>query len=144
MTTHSTINLTTFRGLFPELSINSDMQVNAVFSVAENYISADDVWNGFNGAALDYALQLMTAHLLKVGNAASSGNTQGVVVSSSVADVSVSLMPPPVKSGWQFWLSSTSYGLQLWALLSVRAAGGWTVGGSPESAAFRKAGGFFG
>ena len=143
MTTHSSIDLATFKAMFPEFAATADLVITAYFSAAGNYIGTDDVWDGLKDASLDFALQLMTAHLMKVGLSAGSGGQEGVVTSSSVGDVSVSLLTPPVKDGWQFWLSSTPYGMQLWALLSVRAAGGWTIGGGPETSSFRKAGGFW-
>jgi hypothetical protein len=143
MSTHTAIDLVAFRAMFTEFVPTPDLVINAYFGAAGNYIGTDDVWDGLKDASLDYALQLMTAHLIKIGLEAGSDTSSGVVVSSGVADVSVSLMPPPAKDGWQFWLSSTPYGLQLWALLSVRAAGGWIIGGSPETRSFRKAGGCF-
>lgn len=63
------------------------------------------------------------------------------MTSASEGSVSVGMMAPPAKNGWQFWLSSTPYGVQLGALLGVASAGGVFIGGSEERAAFRKAGG---
>ena len=58
--------------------------------------------------------------------------------------VTVTNMPPPVKNGWQFWLATTPYGMQLWALLKRMAGAGLYIGGLPERRAFRKVFGTFG
>lgn len=95
------------------------------------------------GAALQSALNYMTAHLLALNDMIARGQTFAIVTGSTVDKVSVTREPPPAKSGWQWWLALTPYGLQLWALLSVKSAGGFYVGGRPEQAAFRKVGGRF-
>lgn len=110
---------------------------------AENYISPKP------GKRLDagsrvWALGLMTAHLLLLGQAAASGGTSGLIASASVDKVSVSLTPAPVKNHFQYWLAQTPRGAELLAYLKSKAAGGLYVGSKPpERAAFRKAGGVF-
>lgn len=85
----------------------------------------------------------MTAHLTQLSTMAAAGQATGVGQSATVGAVSVSMVPPPIKSGFQYWLASTPYGMQLWALLNVKGAGGLYVGGLPEKTAFRKVGGIF-
>ena len=146
MSTH-TLNLTTFRAAFPAYSNSTsfpDAQIQAYFANATSYINANDSWcGGLSGATLDWALQLLTAHITASFVLISQGKTNIIINSSTVSKVSVSLTPPPAKTTWEWWLSSTPYGLQLLALLDVQSAGGWSVGGLPERRAFRKVGGVF-
>lgn len=132
-----------FRALFQEFAIDpSDVALGVYWGVASNYIASSDGVI-LPGDALDYALNLMTAHIAKLQAIAAAGNTPGVVSSATEGSVSVSFQPPPVKSALQFWLAQTPYGAQLWALLSVKSAGGLHIGGSLERASFRKAAGVF-
>lgn len=91
-------------------------------------------------------LYLMTAHIgasLTALAAGGSGGKAGILTSSSIDKVSVTYTLPPYKNGWQFWLSKTPYGLQLWAMLTTAAAGGFSVNRRPEARAFRKVYGSF-
>lgn len=141
MSTHA-LDIASFQALFPEFATTNPVTVALYWDMATSYITATDGVI-LSGAPLQLALNLMTAHLLKIIAAATAGQTTGVVSGATEGSVSVSLQPPPVKSGWQFWLAQTPYGIQLWALLQVRSAGGLHVGGSLERASFRKAGGVF-
>ncbi len=149
MASHATLDLAAFRAAYPAFSNAAtfpDLMVNAYYQNAGFYINQNDsLCGGLSGPIVDFALQLMTCHLLQSGVMIANGQTNVVVVGSGVADVSVSLMPPPAKTAWQFWLATTAYGLQLWSLLSVQAVGGWTVSNAayPETRAFRKAGGYY-
>ena len=97
------------------------------------------------GPQYELAHKLMTAHLVhlaSVANRGGSGSTAGgAVQSASEGSVSVSFTTPPTKTAWQFWLSSSPYGLQLWAMLTIAGSGGVYIGGLPEREAFRKVGG---
>ena len=90
------------------------------------------------------AIYLLTAHILTLDKAQASGGTTGIVQAASIDKVSVTLAAVPVKNQFQWWLSQTSYGARLLALLKSKSAGGLYVGGLPaERAGFRKAGGVF-
>lgn len=147
MTTYDTLDKTTFRAMFTQFSSETaypDTMLDTFYEVAGNYISqTDSSTGGLTGSTLSYALQLLTAHLIVGVTNAAGGDITGVVTGASVADVSTTLMPPPAKSGWQYWLLSTEYGKQIWALLSMKSIGGWSVGGSAERSAFRGVGGYF-
>ena len=146
MATHNVLDIPAFRIAYPafaDVVKFPDVMLNAMYQNAGNYISQNDSASGLNGAMLDYALQLMTAHLLQSSVLIASGQTSVIITSSSVGSVSVSTMPPPVKSAFGFWLATTAYGQQLRAMLTVQSVGGWSVGGSPERSAFRKVGGIF-
>jgi hypothetical protein len=112
------------------------------FTMASQYISPTD---GFmlSGDVLALSLNLMTAHLAKSFSMINLGQTSVVVQGSSEGSVSVSLVPPPIKNAFQFWLSTTPYGMQLRALLNIQGAGGFFIGGLPERSAFRKVAGIF-
>lgn len=89
-------------------------------------------------------IYLMTAHLMWSEHLLQIGQTTvGVMTGATIDKVSVTMQPPPIRTGWQYWLSTTPYGTQLWAFLMIQAAGGWYVGGLPERKAFRKVAGTF-
>lgn len=122
---------------FPQVNIQ------AKFTMASLYISAVDWW-ALSGDALLLALNYLTAHLMQLEQDTLAGNTSaGIITSATIDKITVALQAPPIKSAWQQWLSQTSYGLQLWALLSIKSAGGFYVGGSCERQGFRKGGGYF-
>ena len=146
MAIHNVLNIPVFISTFPEFSnatLYPDTMLNAWYANAGLYMDQNDNSDGLNGATLDFALQLLTAHLLKISNNIGLGQVTQPINDATEGSVSVAFAPPPFRSGWEYWLSSTTYGQQLWALLNVQSVGGWSVGGLPESAAFRKAGGLF-
>lgn len=119
------------------ISLNWDM-ATAFLGARESYI--------YVGTQQQTALNLLTAHLLALAIGIASGSTSsgGAVTSATIDKVSVTMTAPTTDSGWQFWLSGTPYGMQLWALLSMIGAGGRYIGGSPERFGFRRVGGGFG
>jgi uncharacterized protein DUF4054 len=141
-----TFDVAAFRAQFPyfaDVTKYPDVLLSGYFSMAGCYLSPWDRCD-FYGDCLQLALNLMTAHLAFLYTP--RGNIipgVGLVTSSTIDRVSVTKQLPTSSSAWQYWLSSTPYGLQLWALLHSKAAGGWMVGGSLERRAFRKAGGIF-
>lgn len=147
MASHSVLNLASFRTAFPAFSNITtfpDVMVNAYYANACEYMDSNDNWDGLNGSTLDFALQLVTCHLLQIGYNISNGLTiNQPITNATQGRVKVAFVPPPAKTAWEYWLSSTPYGQQVWALLSVQAMGGWSVGGLPETNAFRKVGGLF-
>lgn len=88
-------------------------------------------------------LYLMTAHIGALLTRAAKSGSVGSITSATIDKVTVSFSIPPYKNGWQAWLASTPYGMQLWALLSRAGAGGFSVNGRPEARAFRKVYGRF-
>lgn len=139
-------NVAAFRAQFPEfanVTTYPDLTLGGYWTMATNYISANDSLFGLAGANLDLALNLMVAHLARSFVMMNTGQNIVVVNGSSEGSVSVSLTPPPVKNAWQWWLATTPYGNQLRALLSVLATALPFVGGGLERASFRKAGGLW-
>jgi len=72
-----------------------------------------------------------------------SGRPTQIVTSATEGSVSVSLAEPPNTDTFTYWFSTTTYGLQLIAMLDAQSAGGFYVGGSEERRGFRKINGGF-
>lgn len=140
-----TLDIAAFRQAFPafaNVTTYPDATLNLRWGDATVYLGDYDGCL-LSGVGLQSALNYMTAHILASFAIIATGQTPGVVTEASIDKVSVSTSPPPIKSGWQYWLATTPYGLQLWALLTAKSAGGYYVGGRPERAGFRTVGGYF-
>lgn len=140
-----TLDIASFRAQFPAFTNTPDAALQLQWDAAVVYFGAYD-GQLLYGDRLQRCLELLTAHLLQINVMLAAGGqtpTVGVLTSATIDKVTVSNMPPPVKSEWGYWLSTTPYGMQLLALLRVASAGGIYVGGRPERAAFRKVGGSF-
>lgn len=139
-----TLNIADFRAAFPQFAsdvIYPDAMLNQWWSMATCAMSPDDNCI-ISGDCLQSALYLMMAHMGVIFTRIAAGQMRvGNPTSSAIDKVSVSYSVPPFKDGWEFWLSQTPYGLQLWALLQLRAVGGFYFGGAPERAAIRRVGG---
>ena len=142
------LDAVTFRALFPQFASATtypDAVLQMRFDSATEYVSPEVVGDMSYNARRE-AVYLMTAHLLAVGILIAQNNYQGqvgVVTGANVDSVSITLIPPPVRSQWRWWLNATPYGAQLVALLDMQSAGGFFVGGLPERLAFRKVAGVF-
>lgn len=79
---------------------------------------------------------LFVAHLLAIREMIESGQKTCLVATSSVDAVSISLAQPPINTDFKYWLSVTSFGLQLLAMLEAESIGGIYVGGSPILSSF--------
>lgn len=93
---------------------------------------------GLDVDQLTESLYLMTAHLLAINDLILAGQVVGVTTGATVDKVSITLEAPPNDNQWQYWLMSTPYGQQLYALLSVVGAGGFYFGGRRELGAFKR------
>lgn len=142
-----------FRAQFPAFANATTYPtplISLYWTMATEYISpVDSACNMLNGASLQLALDQLCAHLLTlfgVQDPASDtpGAAGGIETSASVGSVSVSELPPPVKGVWDYFLAKTQYGQALLTLLSIKAVGGFYVGGLSERNGFRKFGGTFG
>lgn len=143
-----TLDIATFRLLFPAFANATtfpDAYIQAQWDMATSYLGAAD-GPLLCGPELQSALYLMTAHLMQLNVLVAAGGSAGiggVLTGATIDKVTVTVAAPPFKSGWSWWLAQTPYGAQLWALLTLKSAGGWYVGGLPERRAFRKVGGTF-
>lgn len=141
-------DVTAFRLQFPafneKCNFLSDATLTAFFNTASLYVSKQTTPCGLIPVPKQTeALYLMTAHLAAISDIIKQGNTPGLVTSATIDKISVSFEPPPGKTQFQWWLSLTPYGQQLYALLQIAGAGGFYFGGLPERSAFRKVGGIF-
>lgn len=138
------MDIQVFRTQFPAFkddNVFSDAFIEEWGKLAEHYLK--ESW-ALNGEVFKHALHLMSAHLVFTSSKAMQNNgTSGAIQSASEGSVSVSFTAPPARNGWEFWLSSSPYGVQLWALLNQAGSGGLYIGGLPERKAVRKVGGVF-
>lgn len=140
------LDVAAFRARFPAFASSvkfPNQQLLDYFTMAGCHIFPCD-WLMLSGDCLQLALELMTAHLSFINAQTIAGNVAtGVVTGAGVDKVNVSLQAPPTKNGWQAWLATTPYGMQLWALIKSKATP-FAVGGLPERQGFRRVGGGFG
>lgn len=140
-----TLDIPAFRAQFPEFKDNMafpDAVITQYWEWAKCYITPC-AWPYMPLGCLQLALYQMVAHLLKQSTIIAKNQTPSVVNGATIDKVSVTLQAVPALDQWQLWLSTTSYGAQLLALLQAKAAGGFFVGGAPESLAYRRVGGAF-
>lgn len=141
-----TFDVSNFRVLFTAFADTTsypDDTLSAYWDRASAMICPYDNWLISNGK-LQYALDLLTAHITAMATQIQNGNgAGGPIQSATEGSVSVSMLAPPVKDFWQFWLSKTPYGQELLALLEAICVGGFYFGGSPEGSAIRDVGGLF-
>ncbi len=140
-----TFDISVFRSRFSEFlddGVYPDAVLEMYWVMGTSYIDDED-YGCLSGSCRELALQLMTAHLTKIGTDAASGEGGDFVTTATVDKVSVSVQPPPQKDQHEWWLNLTAYGQQLLALLKAKSRGGCYIAGSLERSAFRKAGGFF-
>ena len=115
-----------FREQFPEFADDTkypNAMIEMYFEMATCYVSDED-YGCLSGSCRELALNFMTAHLLKIGTDTTVGDAPAFVSSATVDKVSVSTVPPPQKDQYEWWLSLTSYGPQLLALLKAKSTGG--------------------
>ncbi len=127
--------------VFADPTLYPDITLQMYFNVASLYINPNQrswCWIGLNTLQLTQALYLMTAHLLALNNLIIAGEVAGVLVNATVDKVTITYEAPPADSMWKYWLASTPYGMQLYALLVNAGAGGFYFGGRRELSAFRR------
>lgn len=140
-----TFDVTLFRQLFPAFAdpiLFPDATLQQFWNSATCYISDQD-YGFLNGDCRLQALNLMTAHLTALSVIIAKGQVPYIVQGATIDKVTLSLVPPPVKNEWRWWLFTTPYGQQLYSLLFVTGVGGFYIGGLPERSAFRCVGGIF-
>lgn len=115
-----------FISQFPEFQ-NSD-NIELMISRAINYVELNciDCRN-----RVQFVVFLLAAHLLTIQKGIMSGNTSGLIEANAHIDrISVSAMPAPTSSTFEYWLSSTPYGMQLLAFFSLKFSTPQYLGGS--------------
>lgn len=98
-----------------------------------------------------YARFLLTAHMIilnkqielelkdpaGVSGASSIGISNGMVTSSSVGGVSVSMTLPQSQNSWEYWLNQTKYGQKYLAFMASKTPVGVYFGGDDLRECFR-------
>jgi len=137
MSTESEVTLTVeqFRTDFPEFteSLYADAVIQAAIDRSACFISRTN-----SGPLMDdcriLAIGYATAHLLTSAcgtNATNGGGSQGGLVgASTVGSVSVTIIPPPSSTQFQYWMNQTCYGQAYLSLLASKAPAGIFTGGS--------------
>lgn len=116
--------------IYPEVTIEN------FWNMAICYVSDVGNFGCLQGACRQYAINLMTAHLIFINSLIISGQTPSIVDDATVDKVHVGLVPPNVPNQFDWWLNTSPYGQQLLALLEVSSVGGFSIGGSPVLASF--------
>lgn len=129
-----------FRAQFPEYQdpdLYPDAVLQGYWDSATCFISPVN-FGHLHGACRARALNLMTAHILLVSSNTSGGEATGIIASATIDKVSVSLKTPEANNSFRYYLNLSPWGIQLLALLSMKAAGGMLYGGHPERAAMKR------
>lgn len=142
-----------FRAQFPQFADETQYPAAVLagyFNMAGTFVSR---WDNclLYGERLQMLLELVTAHIVSLLMAPPPGQVDpnappgstvpamgGILQAASIDKVSVSIMAPPVRDGYDYWFNQTPYGQQYLALLSAMTAGGIFIGGMPESMGFRR------
>lgn len=107
------------------------------WGIATDYINNNN-YGYLKNASRQHAIDLMAAHLLYIRDLLAQGQTTVVIAGASIDKVSLTLTAPTIANSFQWWLSTSPYGLELRALLRMSGAGGLYIGGSAPGDAFRK------
>lgn len=125
-----TFDVTEFRAAFPAFADPikyPDARLQLYWDQATCYVSDLD-YGSLQGPCRRLAINLMTAHLTAISDLIAQGQTSGVVQSSTIDKITVSLTPPPITDSYfAWWLSTTPYGQQLKSLLDTNSVGGFYV-----------------
>lgn len=120
---------------FADTTKYPDMVVENILETATCYITAKNR-RPLRDMCRVQAICLMAAHLLTLRDRMAQGGntgTVGTVASSSVGNVSVSMVQPPNQTQYEYWMNLTGYGAELLRLLAIFANGGLYWGGSYET-----------
>lgn len=124
-----TFNYASFIAQIPQYSAVPEDQLQQYWNGAINYVSPIGNFGAIQGTARQYALNLMTAHLIWISNVATANQVPSLVTGATIDKVNVTLTPPPLPNQWQWWLDLSPYGQQLLAQLQVQTVGGFFVAG---------------
>lgn len=103
--------------------------LQAYWNGAINYVSDIGNYGVIQGDARQYALNLMTAHLVFIAGLTAAGQVPGLMQNATIDKVAVGLTPPPLPNQWQWWLNLSPYGQQLLAQLQGQSIGGFFIAG---------------
>lgn len=136
MATVITLTVSEFRTDFPEFADTAkytDASLSGFINQAQCYISTSNIYGPLRDEPRKLAIELMTAHLQSLQDRILNGQTAtGQVAATSIDSVSVSLVAPPNRTQYQYWLGLTPYGQRLLALLAAHSSAGLYFGGSNQ------------
>ena len=115
--------------LYSNATLYPESLVQIYWDAAINYVSDVGNFGAIQGTARQYALNLMTAHLIFVANLAASQQVPALMESATIDKVSIKLTPPPIPNQWQWWLNQSPYGQLLLAQLQAQSVGGFYASG---------------
>lgn len=135
-----TFDYAQFIALFPAFSnpvVYPEVTLEQYWQTATYYVSDIAFCGSLRGEKRQYAIYLMMAHLIYLADLIATGQVPTLVQGSSIDKISVTLTPPKLPNQFSWWLNTTPYGMQLYALLQVYSVGGFYIGGSPVLGSFR-------
>lgn len=127
-----------FRAQFPVFSDPSkytDIALKGILERATCIISYNPCCSCVAAPCRLHAIYLLAAHLQALTDKMANGQggaPLGFATSASIDKVSVSVAAPPTKNAFQYWLSMTPYGLELWAIIAAQSGIGQYFGGEFE------------
>ena len=127
-----TFDYDAFIVLFPLYS-NSTTYPEATLTLywtqATYYMSNIANYGDLQEDSRQYALNLLTAHITYINTQINSGQSPFIMTNAVIDKVNVSIVAPPTKNGWRFWLNTSPFGAQLIALLEANIVGGTYIAG---------------
>lgn len=131
-----TLDYALFQQQIPAYASYAQPTVQLWWDAATNYMSDVGNCGSLQGDARQYALNLLTAHLIYQSVQIAANQVPGIMTNATIDKVTVGLVPSPLPNQWQWWLGTSPYGQQLLALLQSKSTGGFYIGGSPVLAGF--------
>lgn len=109
--------------LYPEATLQ------VYWNSATYYVSDIGNFGVIQGDARQYALNLMTAHLVFYAGLVAQQMVPALMQTATIDKVAISVTPPPLPNQWQWFLNISPYGQLLLAQLQAQSAGGFYTSG---------------
>ena len=141
-----TFDAAAFRIQFPNQFAdppNTDAVLELYWNTAICYVDPRTSYL-FDAVCLRQLLNFVTAHLLKIADAATLNKQAFRLESANIDKVTISVQAYPVTSQFQWFWNQTPYGMQAYVQMTTATAGGiFFSNGLNELQGFRRAGGVF-
>lgn len=109
--------------MYPEATLQQ------YWNSATNYVSDIGNFGAIQGGTRQFALNLMTAHLVFYAGLVANQMVPALMQTATIDKVAIGVTPPPLPNQWQWFLDISPYGQQLLALLQAHSAGGFFISG---------------